>query len=180
MAESNLKKNKSGYGYKYTDLASIHEYLEANGYRYKQTVETAANGFDYIITIPIKDGKEEGPVRGCRIPEANLSGKSNPAQELGAALTYARRYSLLMAFGLATTDDDAACMTTYTDPTQEAKDRAKAIKQLNDKCNADNIDIKKLCSMMKVESLSQLDSKKYSNIMDNWDQVKEKCSGTEG
>ena len=29
MAETNLTKNKDGYGYKYTDLAQIHEYLES-------------------------------------------------------------------------------------------------------------------------------------------------------
>ena len=27
MAETNLKKNREGYGYKYTDLAQIHQYL---------------------------------------------------------------------------------------------------------------------------------------------------------
>lgn len=36
MAESNLTKNKQGYGYKYTDLAQIHEYLESNNFRYIQ------------------------------------------------------------------------------------------------------------------------------------------------
>jgi len=38
-----------------------------------------------------------------------VSGK-NPAQDYGSALTYARRYSLLLAFGLATADDDAASL----------------------------------------------------------------------
>ena len=40
-----------------------------------------------------------------------MSGK-NPAQDYGSALTYARRYSLLLAFGLATADDDGAALTS--------------------------------------------------------------------
>lgn len=110
MATSNIKKNASGYGYKYTDLAEIHNYLEENNMRYYQYMETI-DGTDYIMTVPIIDGEEKPPRRGCRVAEAKLSGKSNPAQEQGSAITYARRYSLLMAFGLATTDDDAACLT---------------------------------------------------------------------
>lgn len=40
--------------------------------------------------------------------EGSLKGNNNPAQQMGSAITYARRYSLLMAYGLATEDDDAA------------------------------------------------------------------------
>lgn len=110
MAENNLAKNKQGYGYKYTDLAQIHEYLEQNNMKYYQYVETV-DGNDYIMTVPIIDGVEQKPRRGVRIVDAVLSGIKNPAQEQGSATTYARRYSLLMAFGLATEDDDAAGLT---------------------------------------------------------------------
>lgn len=110
MASTNVKKNKQGYGYKYTDLAQIHEYLESNNMSYYQYVDTV-EGVDYVYTVPTIDGKELPPRRGCRIVQATLSGKSNPAQEQGSALTYARRYSLLLAFGLATEDDDAECLT---------------------------------------------------------------------
>lgn len=106
MATTNLKKNSDGYGYKYTDLAEIHTYLESVNATYYQYIEPI-NGYDYIYTVPIIDGEEKPARRGCRVTEASLSGKSNKAQEQGSALTYARRYSLLMAFGLATTDDDA-------------------------------------------------------------------------
>lgn len=106
MATTNLKKNSNGYGYKYTDLAEIHTYLEGEGICYYQYIERL-EGDDYIYTVPIIDGEEKPARRGCRVTEASLSGKSNKAQEQGSALTYARRYSLLMAFGLATTDDDA-------------------------------------------------------------------------
>lgn len=110
MATSNIKKNSDGYGYKYTDLAEIHTYLESINTRYYQYVERE-DGDDYIYTVPIIDGVEKPARRGCRVVQAILSGKSNPSQEQGSAITYARRYSLLMAFGLATTDDDAQLCT---------------------------------------------------------------------
>lgn len=111
--ETVLKKNKEGYGYKYTELSEIHNYLEKNGMKYYQETETnSINGQDYILTYRYIDGKwEEKPKRGCKVVDATLSGIKNPAQEQGSALTYARRYSLLMAFGLATEDDDGASLT---------------------------------------------------------------------
>ena len=109
--ETTVSKNKQGYGYKYTDLAQIHEYLEANGMRYIQFINRI-DGEDYIFTKRYIDGKwDEEAIQGCKVVNATLSGKSNPAQEHGSALTYARRYSLLMAFGLATDDDDAESLT---------------------------------------------------------------------
>lgn len=105
-----LFKNSQSYGYKYTDISEIHKWLEENGIQYYQYIEPI-DGNDYMFTVPIIDGKEQAPRRGCRVITASLTGKTNPAQEQGSGITYARRYSLLMAFGLATTDDDAACMT---------------------------------------------------------------------
>lgn len=114
MAENNLKRNKEGYGYKYTDLAQIHEYLEENKMKYIQYIDRI-DGDDYIMTKRYMDGKwEENALRGCRVVQAVLQGKNNPAQEQGSALTYARRYSLLMAFGLATEDDEAQSLTKQT------------------------------------------------------------------
>lgn len=113
MEKTTLRKNKNGYGYKYTELAEIHKYLEENNMRYYQTIETCElNGCDYIMTYRFVDGKwEEKPKRGCKVTDATLQGVKNPAQEQGSALTYARRYSLLMAFGLATEDDDAQSLS---------------------------------------------------------------------
>lgn len=105
-----INKNAVGFGYKYTDISQIHEWMENNNICYYQYVEVI-DGNDYIMTVPIIMGEVQEPRRGCRVVNATLSGKSNPAQEQGAAITYARRYSLLMAFGLATVDDDAECLT---------------------------------------------------------------------
>ena len=112
MAETTLRKNANGYNYKYTDLAEIHAYLESKGMSYYQYIDVI-DGNDYIVTVKVDaDGKESAPIRGCRVVQATLKGTNNPAQEQGSAITYARRYSVLMAFGLCTSDDDAACMST--------------------------------------------------------------------
>lgn len=126
MEKTTLKKNKEGYGYKYTELAEIHNYLEQNGMKYYQEIETDdLTGNDYIMTYRFIDGKwEEKPKRGCKVVNASLQGVKNPAQEQGSALTYARRYSLLMAFGLATEDDDAQ---TLIKPKNQNSDSKKQI-----------------------------------------------------
>lgn len=111
-----LFKNTQGYGYKYTDISEIHKWLEENSIEYYQYIEPI-DGTDYVFTVPIIEGKELPARRGCRVINATLGSKSNPAQEQGSGITYARRYSLLMAFGLATVDDDAACMTKEKKPT---------------------------------------------------------------
>lgn len=123
MKEENIKttvsKNKDGYGYKYTDLAQIHDYLESINARYIQQVKRIEND-DYVMTKRCFDGVwEEEWLQGAKIVDAVLNGIKNPAQEQGSALTYARRYSLLMAFGLATEDDDAASLSVTKDPTLE-------------------------------------------------------------
>lgn len=126
VVKTTLGKNKEGYGYKYTDLAEIHKYLEENNMRYYQEIETDVNGNDYVMTYRFVDGQwEEKPKRGCKVVDASLQGIKNPAQEQGSALTYARRYSLLMAFGLATDDDDAQ---SFTMPAISNVEEAKALK----------------------------------------------------
>ena len=129
--ETTIKKNQkaeiptktgSKYSYQYVDIAQIHEYLELNNLRYYQFIKRIEND-DYIFTQKlkleeknwVKDGEA---VQGCKVVDATLMGVSNPAQQQGSALTYARRYSLLMAYGLATEDDDAQSLTR---PKEELK-----------------------------------------------------------
>lgn len=134
MAEetTRLAKGKAGYGYKYTELAQINEWLEAKGESYYQFTEDC-NGKDYIMTVKVNaKGEESKPIRGCQIIDGNTlnGGKANVAQQLGAAITYARRYSLLMAYGLATEDDDSESLTqqpqTQRQTTQRTTQRQTA------------------------------------------------------
>lgn len=104
-------KNGGEYTYQYINIAQIHEYLENNNMSYYQYIDRIDND-DYVMTVRIIDGEEKAPIRGSRVVDATLYGVNNPAQQQGSALTYARRYSLLMAFGLATEDDDAQSLST--------------------------------------------------------------------
>lgn len=123
--KNTIKKNKEGYGYKYTELAEINKYCLENNITYYQEVETCEiNGKDYIITY-INDGETTTKHRGCEIVKAVLQGIKNPVQEYGSSLTYCRRYSLLMALGLATEDDDAQSLTEPNEPTKEEAEQYK-------------------------------------------------------
>lgn len=117
--KSTIAKRTEGYGYKYTELADINRYCEENNIRYYQEIETSEiNQKDYIITYLVKDNEVEKH-RGCQIVEATLQGIKNPVQEYGSSLTYCRRYSLLMALGLATEDDDAQSLSIKKEATKE-------------------------------------------------------------
>lgn len=163
MAKTNIKKNAQGYGYTYTDLAQIHNELEAQGITYYQYIDVV-DGVDYIMTVINYGGLDKGSRRGCRIPEAKLSGKTNPAQEMGSAITYARRYSLLMALGWATTDDDAACLTVEEPPkrtpARTTKTREEMLAEIRALAEQKGISEEALCKTARVDSLDDLEEQR--------------------
>ena len=151
-----LFKNTQGYGYKYTDISEIHKWLEENSIEYYQYIEPI-DGNDYIYTVPIINGEEMPPRRGCRVIIATLGGKTNPAQEQGSGITYARRYSLLMAFGLATTDDDAACMTREKESKVKGYPSRKIMLEFIKKKYPDGSEqLNKLLEFAKADSLEDM------------------------
>lgn len=129
-----IKKNAKAYKYNYTDLAEITKLLQQNGIEYFQFIEPY-EGNDYIMTVIVDPATGEGQtVRGCKVIEPHAGLSDNPAQQYGAAITYARRYSLLMAFGLATVDDDAASLR------QSKPATLKEIQQYETMCARRNLD----------------------------------------
>lgn len=141
---ANIKKNKPGYGYKYADLGDVTEYIEdtLHGSYYQYTGTDPNDNKTYIWTHRGADDelKEAIDIRGAEVVTANVlaNGKQNPAQAAGAAMTYARRYSLYMAYGLACIDDDAESLTVPTaavDPNSgfKSKARAKIVQYCRDK-----------------------------------------------
>lgn len=154
-------KTKSGnnYSYQYVDIAQIHEYLDANDLGYYQYIDRI-DGDDYIMTVRIANGEELPALRGARVVDATLIGVNNPAQQQGSALTYARRYSLLMAFGLATEDDDAQSLSTEK---EDKKATPKQVEVLKKYYTGENLD--KLLKANELEKLEDISMIKASELI---------------
>lgn len=171
VVKTTVSKNKTAkvgekYSYRYVDIAQIHEYLESIGARYYQYIDRI-DGDDYIMTVKVIDGKESAPLRGARVVDATLVGVTNPAQQQGSALTYARRYSLLMAFGLATDDDDAQSVQIV-----ESKASASQVATLRKVYTGENLT--KLLQMNNIEKLEDMSAKKAYELIKK---IKEKKNG---
>lgn len=158
--ETTVSKNKDGYGYKYTDLAQIHEYLEKNNMKYYQYIKRIEQD-DYIMTRRcIENVWEQEPIQGCRVVDAVLNGIKNPAQEQGSAITYARRYSLLMAFGLATEDDDAQCLTQKKESPKASSKQIDMIESLYT-----DEEMEKICNHYKIKQIEDLNIQDASSLI---------------
>ncbi|MFH1987419.1 MAG: ERF family protein [Pseudomonadota bacterium] len=94
---------------KYADLAEVTEtikpVLAKHGLGYIQKTQSSPTGAS-IETIIIHESGESYSAGTLDIP----AGKAN-AHAFGSALTYARRYGLAAAFGVATADDDGNAAT---------------------------------------------------------------------
>lgn len=106
---NNPKKSKQGHGYKYAELAQIielsREPLATNGLAVAQYC-TAIDGQSYLVTQMIHSSGQW--LRGYYPLEKAGMRAVNDAQQMGAAMTYARRYNLAAILGVAQEDDDAA------------------------------------------------------------------------
>lgn len=108
---NNPKKSKQGHGYKYAELAQIielsREPLATNGLAVAQYC-TAIDGQSYLVTQMIHSSGQW--LRGYYPLEKAGMRAVNDAQQMGAAMTYARRYNLAAMLGVAQEDDDAASL----------------------------------------------------------------------
>lgn len=100
MTEKKIIKNAStGHGYHYASLADFAR----QDVNIPQMTTRLVDGVEFVY---YKDGDEW--LQGARvIVEFESKGMSmNAAQAYGSALTYARRYTVALANGIATDDDD--------------------------------------------------------------------------
>jgi hypothetical protein len=102
----NVTKGKEGYGYKYVDFAEVIEktrpVLKAHGFAVVQTV--GGEGENIRITTRLIHRTGQEIVDTFAVPPVVLKG-TNTAQQLGAAVTYGRRYGWVTLLGLAADED---------------------------------------------------------------------------
>ena len=109
----NASKSKQGHGYKYADLAECINIakapLAATGLAVSQMLGQSESGKQTLITI-LTHSSGQYMMSEFDLVDATLMGGAgkNPAQVLGSAITYQRRYAYTAIIGMAQQDDDAA------------------------------------------------------------------------
>lgn len=102
-----LPKDKAGYGYNYTDLDTVISYirpiLKKHGLGFIQMLSTL-EGNQPAITTRLIHSTGEWLEDTTPLPAVQLA-KGNAAQNLGAAITYMKRYTLCAMLGISSDED---------------------------------------------------------------------------
>lgn len=171
----NVNKNKQGYGYKYADLASclsaIKKPLNDNGLSISQLVTHDENKQQVLVTLLMH---ESGQWLKSKFYIENVIMKQcNSLQQIGAGLTYARRYALSAIIGLSQEDDDAQSIpqsTPQSTPKIETTEKKEKITELLDLCTEHKLGAKEFADFHHIDS-NNLDTIK--NAITNFETLKE-------
>ena len=129
----NVEKAKAGHGYKYATLGNCIDaakpMLAANGLSVMQLMGNNDKG---DVTMETVLGHQSGEFVSsfCIMPIAKLQGGggSNPAQIMGASITYMRRYQYAAIIGLAQDDTDGVPAKKQQKPSVDDLSWVNAIK----------------------------------------------------
>lgn len=113
---STLPKDKSGYGYKYTDIDTVISYVRPILHEHKigfiQSLTMIEN--KPALTTRLFNSSGEFLEDTIALPEVAVGGKTNAAQNLGASITYMKRYALCSMLGISSDEDTDAVSTPQT------------------------------------------------------------------
>lgn len=117
-------KNNPHFKSKYADLSSVIDAIRPvaeHGLWFRQEPVEHGEGA-CIRTVYVHTSGEELSAGECFVPASKRD-----AQGFGSAMTYARRYGLLAAFGIAPEDDDGnAAVSSYSAPKRQPEPRETA------------------------------------------------------
>ena len=160
MADIVANKSKA-YGYNYASLGDIAQ----QGFQIPKMKTGTEDGKEYVFYY---DAELKEWIRGALVVVPEMKGM-NTAQQYGSALTYARRYTTLMALSLACDDDKKLEATApkgqnLWDGLEDKglKDLADEFRQLYDKDEQERI-LKGL-NLNKAEEIGKVDLQKYINF----------------
>ena len=131
-ALENVTKDKAGHGYKYATLGACIDAakpcLLVNGLSVIQLVGSNEKGPTLETILGHSSGEFISTI--CDMPIAKLQGGGggNPAQVMGASITYLRRYQYAAIIGLAQDDTDGVPKVKDRKPTKDELSWVEAIK----------------------------------------------------
>jgi hypothetical protein len=171
LAIENVSKDKQAYGYKYADLASclqaVKKPLSDNGLSVSQLVTSDADK-QVLVTLLMHESGQWLKSKFCI--ENVVMKQCNSLQQIGAGLTYARRYALSAIVGLTQEDDDAQSVPKFKKD-EKTKETGESISELLALCNTHKLNIKEFAKFHNIDS-GNIDTVKDAII--NFKSLKEK------
>lgn len=146
----NVSKDKQAYGYKYADLASclqaIKKPLADNGLSISQLVTQDRDNKQVLVTLLIHEsGQWLKSVFGI---ENVVMKQCNSLQQIGAGITYARRYALSAIIGLTQEDDDGNSVPKF----KKEEESKELINELITLCNSNRLNTKEFTKFHNIDS----------------------------
>jgi len=121
-----VKSDKGNFAYDYADLADVSAavmpLLGSHGLSFSARPTVGDHGFVLFYKLAHESGEWEEGI--YPLPSANT-----PPQQLGSAITYARRYALCAVTGVAPGGDDDDAAAAQSAPPQQAQRRSQPARQ---------------------------------------------------
>lgn len=172
----NVSKDKQAYGYKYADLASclaaVKKPLADNGLSVSQIVSQDKDGKQVLVTLLMhKSGQW---LKSIFALENVVMKQCNSLQQLGAGITYARRYALSAIVGLTQEDDDAQSVSKAS--VEEKVPSLTVTKEFMNLCAEHKLDAKEFAKFHNIDSKH---SETVTNGIANFNLLKEQFLNAE-
>jgi ERF superfamily len=148
------EKTNPAFRSKYADLGACFDAvdtpcLDAGIILYQETSEDSTG-----VTVETVFLHESGETLRCG--KLHVPASKQDPQGYGSALTYARRYSLLTACGIAPEDDDGNAASKKYEPIQPVFISKAQLEKLQSLASEIPIDLQKFCEAVQIASLKDI------------------------
>ncbi len=155
--------NNPHFKSKYADIAAVVEAIKPalikHGLFFTQRNQPSTDGVTVETVLHHASGEQMN--LGSLFVPAN----KQDAQAFGSALTYARRYSLMTAFGVPAEDDDGnAAAKAMGEATGKVND--DQFRQLQAAVDRTGADLTRFCAYFQVPSLKDVPASRYAEALD--------------
>lgn len=155
--------NNPHFKSKYADLGAVIEAVKPplikHGLFFTQRSHPAENGVS-VETVLHHEGGEELSLGTLFVP-AN----KQDAQGFGSALTYARRYGLMTAFGVPAEDDDGNAAAASAPRASSTKVTDEQFRNLQAAVDRTGADLARFCKYFQVQSLKDVPASRYQEAL---------------
>lgn len=159
-----ITRNASGHNdKKYADFGAIARAIDPvlarNGLSYRFRANQADKITVTCIISHVSGHQEENTLSGS----ADVSGSKNAIQAIGSTLTYLQRYTLVLALGLATSNDDDGRAAAGKSMQFISEEQEMEIRDILESYEANEASF---CKAIKVTRLAEIPANKFATFVD--------------